>query len=139
MSAIILLAARFTLALALYAFLGWALWFLWRDMQRHSRSMDLPAIPILSFTVGGAERNTYRFSKAEVVIGRDPACDCHLQEQTISARHARFSFHHNQWWLEDLGSHNGTTLNREKVREPLVVTTGDHIRLGQVKFDLRIG
>ncbi|MBN1145708.1 MAG: FHA domain-containing protein [Anaerolineales bacterium] len=140
MSAPVLLILRLALTAALYAFLAWGLWVLWSDLRRSSRSLAAPQAPPLSLARGEAgEQPAGRFTSAEVIAGRDPACDLQVQDKTISARHARLSYHHGQWWVEDLRSRNGTFLNQEKVVEPLVMAAGDQLRLGQVVFLVEIG
>lgn len=140
MSGPILLIIRFLLAAALYAFLGWALWTLWRDLRRGSEALVGPQAPLLSLILAGEEGDRpFRFTTPEVIIGRDPANDCPLEDKTISAQHARLSYHHGQWWVEDLGSRNGTFLNQEPVVEPLVVASGDRLRCGQVVLGISIG
>lgn len=57
-----------------------------------------------------------------------------LQDETASAHHPRLSFHEGQWWLEDLGSRNGTTVNGIALEGPLVLTYGDQIAFGRVEF-----
>jgi pSer/pThr/pTyr-binding forkhead associated (FHA) protein len=133
----ILLALRLLLAVALYAFLVWALWLMWRDLRQQSRQLAAPAAPPLILTLknDGAEL-TYRFTTAEVIIGRDPTCNLRLDEKTLSARHARLSYHHGQWWVEDLHSTNGTLLNAERVSEPVVAAAGDLLRCGAVLFEV---
>jgi pSer/pThr/pTyr-binding forkhead associated (FHA) protein len=76
---------------------------------------------------------------AEILIGRDPACDCQLDDMTVSAHHAKLEYHHNQWWVEDLGSTNGTYLNQENINTATVLAPGDELQIGQVtlKVDLR--
>ncbi|RPI33891.1 MAG: FHA domain-containing protein [Chloroflexota bacterium] len=138
MSATVLLIFRILMVAVLYAFLGLALFTIWRDLRRQVEAVSSfrsPAITLLS-TKG---EPVCRFAKPEVIVGRDPACDCPLDDKTVSTRHARFSFHHNQWWLEDMGSTNGTLLNREPVSSPLVVTSGDQLCCGQVEMTIIIG
>ena len=72
-------------------------------------------------------------------MGREPACDFPINDQTVSSRHARLSFHQNQWWLEDMASTNGTYLNGEAVTTAVVITHGDALRLGQVGVMISIG
>jgi pSer/pThr/pTyr-binding forkhead associated (FHA) protein len=48
------------------------------------------------------------------------------------------SYHHNQWWLEDLGSTNGTLLNQEKLTIPTVVISGDEFRCGETRFTITL-
>ena len=73
-----------------------------------------------------------------MTIGRDPACECPVDDEAVSARHARLSYHHNQWWLEDLDSTNGTLLNQEKLAIPTVVISGDEFRCGGTRFTISL-
>lgn len=67
-----------------------------------------------------------------VRIGRDPSNQIVLNDDRFTSRyHAWVTFDSNKFWLEDLGSTNGTLLNGGQVerREPL--TSGDKIRIGE--------
>lgn len=139
MSGPILLVLRIAIAVALYAFLGWGLWLIWRDLRRQSQALGMPVHPPLLLTLQKDEQPAkYRFTSPEVTIGRDSTCECRLDAPTISARHARLSYHHGQWWLEDLHSRNGTYLNDEPVRSQVVVISGDCLRCGSLVFDIEI-
>lgn len=139
MSGPILLVLRIAIVISLYAFLGWGLWLLWQDLRRQSRSLSEPVSPALLLALqDGDQPMMYRFTSPEVTIGRDPTCECRLEAPTISARHARLSFHHSQWWIEDLHSRNGTFLNDEPVRGQVVITTGDSLRCGSLVFTITI-
>lgn len=140
MSALIALALRLLLALALYAFLGWALWTLWRDIQREADRVVTRRAPGISLAVQKAGQLTAikYFIQPEIALGRDPACDIPIMDETVSARHARLVYHHGQWWLEDLNSTNGTRLNQVMVTTPTVLTSGDEIDLGQVRISINI-
>ena len=134
MSGIIFLILRLLLALALFAFLGYVLWTLWRDLGRQDEILESRRLPPMK--VSFADGSQRLFSMREVLIGRDPLCEMVLDDPTVSNRHARLSYHHGQWWLEDLQSTNGTFLNNEPVLAPLVVTSGDVLRCGQVGLTL---
>ncbi|OGO38556.1 MAG: hypothetical protein A2W35_16100 [Chloroflexi bacterium RBG_16_57_11] len=139
MSGPILLAVRIAIAVALYAFLGWGLWLLWRDLRRQSRLLSAAVNPALVMARQGSDPLAmYRFTSPEVTIGRDTTCECRLNDPIISARHARLSFHHAQWWIEDLHSRNGTFLNDEPVRSQVVVASGDSLRCGTLVFLISI-
>ncbi len=138
LSAPILLALRILLALALYGFLGLALGLTWKSLRAASQRLAAPQYPRIALRPAGSEAEPNFFHAQVVLVGRDPASDLHLDDPTISARHARLSFHHSQWWLEDLRSRNGTLLNQEVVTEPVVITDGDHLRCGQVEFTIFI-
>jgi pSer/pThr/pTyr-binding forkhead associated (FHA) protein len=139
MSGIVLLALRFVMAFALYAFLGWAVYTLWKDMKRQKDLIDarkIPGIDLLVEIEGQVEPHT--FSISELVIGRDQTCDLILNVNTVSAEHTRLSFHHQNWWVEDLGSRNGTFLNMERVATPAILVSGDELQLGQVFVQITI-
>jgi pSer/pThr/pTyr-binding forkhead associated (FHA) protein len=138
MSGQVLLALRFLLAASLYTFLGAALLVLWRDLKRQAEILAASQSPPLTLVVK-EEQVTFHFTKPEIILGRDPTCDATLVDKTVSTEHARLSYHHNQWWLEDLGSTNGTFLNEEPVTFPNVVTTGDLLRCGQVVLSIQVG
>jgi hypothetical protein len=56
-------------------------------------------------------------------IGRDDSCEIHLDDPMISRRHAEVSHSEGLWWIQDLGSRNGTTLDGKLVtRVPLPPT-----------------
>lgn len=139
-SAPVLLILRLALALSLYGFLAWALLTLWRELKLQSEMRVYRQPPALSLHLPAAEGpQSHRFTNPEIFIGRDPACDLTLEDSTVSAQHARLSYHHSQWWIEDLGSTNGTFLNREYVFTPLVVTSGDELHIGQVCLAVSMG
>lgn len=68
------------------------------------------------------------------VIGRSGDCDIVTGDSFTSARHARIFLHGGQYWLEDLGSKNGTYLNGVKVDVPAVLADGDGIEVGGTIF-----
>lgn len=136
MSGILLLILRILLAAALYAFLGWAVITIWRDLRAQGRAISAPEIPSLSLTAVEPERGGEMgpVETAELIIGRSTNCDHLITDETVSARHARLSYHHNQWWVEDLKSTNGTYLNDERVNVPTVMVSGDELRCGQARM-----
>jgi pSer/pThr/pTyr-binding forkhead associated (FHA) protein len=139
MSGTILLIIRLAMALALYGFLGWAVWTLWRDIKRQSELMATRRVPIIKLVNRvAAEELSYEFTTPDLVIGRDQTCDLILDEKTVSAEHARLSYHHGNWWVEDLHSRNGTLLNLELLTTSAVLTSGDELQLGQVMLQIEI-
>lgn len=133
MSATIMLVLRVMLAGLLYAFLGWALYTLWRDLQRAAQLQAVrQARPIRLEFGAGETQQVWTFTQPEVIIGRTGTCDIHLDDKTVSSRHTRLAYHHGQWWVEDLASTNGTFLNGEAVTTPVVLTQDDLLRCGQV-------
>jgi pSer/pThr/pTyr-binding forkhead associated (FHA) protein len=136
MSGPIVLGLRMLLALALYGFLGWALYVLWNEVQKQAQLLATRRIPGLSISIrqGRAAPVMRNFSQPEIILGRDPGCDIPLSDETVSTRHAQLTYHHGQWWVEDLASTNGTHLNKALVTTPTVLASGDEIRCGKTRL-----
>lgn len=136
MSASLVLTLRLVTVLALFAFLGWAFYFLVREVHKQSFSLAHRRIPAISITVkdGSGNSNLRYFTQPEIIIGRDPASDIPLADDAVSARHAQLNYHHGQWWLEDLSSTNGTFLNDLTISMPTVITSGDEIKCGSLRL-----
>ncbi len=138
MSAYIFLVLRLAMAVALLVFVCWALWNLWRDLRFQAKKVSELRAPKLTLTLNQVPSISASSSQAEVYVGRDSACDFHFDHGTLSARHARFQYHHGQWWIEDLKSSNGTYLNEDPVISPVVLTTQDQLRFGELIFSVKI-
>ncbi len=140
MSGPVVLALRLLLTISLYVFLAWAFLTLWRDIKSQGRFLVSHCIPPLSLTIqrDDVSPQIRNFVRPEVTVGRSPACECALEDETVSSRHARLSYHHNQWWLEDLNSTNGTLLNQEKVTLPTVVISGDEFTCGDTHLTISL-
>ncbi len=137
MTGTVILVLRILLVIALYTFLLRALYTIWRDLAVQASQISGRQVPLLRLT-STAPEGRHDFEVAEVIIGRDPACEQPLTNDTVSARHARLSYHHNQWWLEDLNSTNGTFLNDERVYTPVVIISGDEVRCGSESLVVEI-
>jgi len=138
MIATVVLALRFALAIALYAFLGWAFFTLLQELKQQGNKLSTQKKPGITIFFRSQNRDNLRhFLQTEVMIGRDTNCDLSVLDEALSAHHARVTHHHGQWWLEDLNSRNGTFLNREKLNTPAVVITGDQFKCGNTLFDIR--
>jgi pSer/pThr/pTyr-binding forkhead associated (FHA) protein len=138
LSATILLALRLIMAAALYAFLAWGILILWRDLRNQAQSLSKQKVPALRVSLLGDQNRSeeLRFTSPEIVIGRHPRCEWVLANDTVSSRHACMVYHHDQWWLEDLGSRNGTFLNGAALTAPAVLANMDQVRCGQVNFSI---
>jgi pSer/pThr/pTyr-binding forkhead associated (FHA) protein len=140
MIATLVLLLRLTLAIALYAFLGWALWNLLREFKQQGDKLATRKQPAIRLTIqmDQGQESVRQFSQPQIMIGRDTKCELSMMDEALSAHHARLTHHHGQWWLEDLNSTNGTFLNREKLTTPAVVITGDHFKCGNTIFTIQV-
>ena len=72
-----------------------------------------------------------------ILIGRADDSTLVLTDDFASSRHARLTNRGGQWYVEDLGSTNGTYLDQQRVQGPLLVSPGQPIRIGQTVLELR--
>ena len=139
MSGIVVLILRIFLAAALYAFLGWALYTLWRDLRMQTLILAAQKTPTITLTrIGMDEFEPASFQKSEIFIGRELTSSLPIIDDTVSGQHARLAYRHNQWWVEDRKSTNGTFLNDEPVQTMTVLVSGDEIRVGQTVMKVEI-
>lgn len=71
-------------------------------------------------------------------LGRAPTNTIPIDDTFASSEHALIALRNGQWWLEDRKSRNGTTLNDVLIEHPVVVTQGDVIGIGSVKFRIEL-
>jgi pSer/pThr/pTyr-binding forkhead associated (FHA) protein len=71
-----------------------------------------------------------------VVIGRGSDCQIRLDDDYSSTRHARLFQSEGQWWVEDLGSTNGTYLDGQRVTRPVSAEIGGSIRIGRTTLNI---
>lgn len=136
--AILLLIMRVLLALLLYAFLALLLIFLWRDFRRGEQSEESLPDAHLLVEVGPDPGKVFPLGR-DNTLGRSAENDVRLPDETVSAQHARVSFGQGMWWIEDLGSRNGTLLNQSALEQPAVLSSGDRIDVGQVRLTFKSG
>jgi len=65
-------------------------------------------------------------------LGRSPESGIRVEEDSVSARHAAIRFESGRWWLEDLGSTNGTYVNQMRVTGRAPLREGDVVQVGLV-------
>lgn len=72
-----------------------------------------------------------------VLLGRGTDAAIRLDDDYVSTRHARFATNGEQWFVEDLGSTNGTFLGSQRITAPTPVGLGQQVRLGKTIVELR--
>ena len=73
--------------------------------------------------------------QSTIVIGRGATADFVVSNPSVSRRHAMVLQEGDDWFVEDLGSGNGTFLNERLIAQRALLTTGDQIRLGSVVLE----
>jgi pSer/pThr/pTyr-binding forkhead associated (FHA) protein len=74
---------------------------------------------------------------ASMTIGRGTECELLIDDTYASSQHARLFGKNGSWYVEDLGSTNGTFVNDQKLAAPAMVQQGDRIRVGTTMLELR--
>jgi pSer/pThr/pTyr-binding forkhead associated (FHA) protein len=88
-------------------------------------------------TAGQLAGTRITLGEAQITIGRAEDSTLVITDDFASARHARLVPRDGQWFVEDLGSTNGTYLDRGKVSGPTPVPLGVPIRIGRTSLELR--
>ncbi len=73
----------------------------------------------------------------ELTVGRAGGCQITLDDTFVSQLHARVFRRDGQLFVEDLGSTNGTYLNRKKVTAPIAIRKGDRLQIGKTVMELQ--
>ena len=74
---------------------------------------------------------------APILIGRGSDAAIRLDDDYVSTRHARIAASGDQWFVEDLGSTNGTYIGNARITQPTTLTPGTQVRVGKTVIELR--
>jgi pSer/pThr/pTyr-binding forkhead associated (FHA) protein len=92
---------------------------------------------VLVVTAGALKGTSLDLNQQQITLGRANDATLVLNDDYASSRHARIFPQDGQWIVEDLGSTNGTYLDRQKVTRPMPVPLGVPIRIGKTVLELR--
>jgi pSer/pThr/pTyr-binding forkhead associated (FHA) protein len=105
-----------------------------RQRTKPRRGSNAPAVVLVR--TNGKRGGSHRLA-GPMQIGRAESCEIQPKDDYLSQFHARLFSRDGLWYVEDLGSTNGTFLNDHKVAGPLEVHAGDDVRLGRTVLQLR--
>lgn len=91
----------------------------------------------LVVTAGPLTGTKITLGEQPILVGRADDSTLVLTDDFASSRHARLTNRGGQWYVEDLGSTNGTYLDQQRVQGPLLINPGQPIRIGQTALELR--
>ena len=136
MSAIIILILRVFAVASLYAFLGFIIFILWKDLKETDKKTGGSLqTSIIIKDISKDEIQDFRDN--EIFIGRDALAQIRLQhDESVSNMHARIFRKDENWWVEDLQSTNGTFLNKEPIVTPTIIVAGDKITCGKTTIEI---
>jgi FHA domain/zinc-ribbon domain len=91
--------------------------------------------PALVVRSGGGRAGEHFSPQGErTTIGRSPDNDIFLDDVTVSRKHAVLAQNGNEFLIEDLGSLNGTFVNRRRIEAPTRLETGDEVQIGKYRL-----
>ena len=144
---VLILLLRIAAAIVLYLFLLGVVAVMWRDWRTVARQADqshqastrsLGRLVVVDS--GQTEHSPGQSFPLGVVtgLGRAPSNTVIVEDNFASSEHALLSLRNGRWWLEDLGSRNGTRLNGERLTAPAIVAMGDEIGIGSLRLRIEL-
>ena len=107
------------------------------SQQRQKRQPHSTVPRSLVVTQGALTGTSLPLREAGTIIGRNPECALILDDDFASGRHARIFHRDGAWFVEDLGSTNGTFVGAERLTGPVRVEAGSTLRIGKTVIELR--
>ena len=86
---------------------------------------------------GGNKGEAISLDEAPLLIGRGNDAAIRLDDDYVSTRHARIADSGEQWFVEDLGSTNGTYVGTTRITQPTALQLGTQVRIGKTILELR--
>jgi len=96
-------------------------------------------VSFLVLMTGGKAGERYRLVKEKTIIGRHPGCDIVVDSGSVSRQHASIEMKDGGWWVEDLGSRNGTIVNGEILTEQHRLEAADEIGVCDDRLVFTVG
>jgi pSer/pThr/pTyr-binding forkhead associated (FHA) protein len=97
-----------------------------------------PGTAMLIVRRGPSEGTSFVLDSDLVTVGRSDDADVVLDDVTVSRRHAEFIRDARGWQCRDVGSLNGTYVNRERI-ETTALSGGDEVQIGKYRFVFLVG
>lgn len=135
MSAILVLILRILLVVCLYAFLIIAIYKMWGKtfpLTNEAKKNESPPVFLKNLEDG----EEFGFKDTEVLIGREEGNQVLLDDESVSAIHAKLKFFQGKWQIEDLSSTNGTFINDQRIFTPTALVSGDTILVGSTSIEI---
>ena len=95
--------------------------------------------PTLAVRSGGPTGAVFPLDHETVTIGREPSADVFLDDVTVSRNHAVITIDPSGAALRDLGSLNGTYVNRRRIEGDERLEDGDEIQIGKFRLTFLLG
>jgi hypothetical protein len=135
---LVLWAVRILFLLLIYLFLARVIRALLRDLRAAAREPEVrPGRLVVLASLSGEPPAGHSFALDVVTpLGRDVNNAIVVDDPFASAEHAVLTFRGRSWYLEDLGSTNGTYINGRPVAGVAPIGFGDELQIGEVRMRL---
>jgi pSer/pThr/pTyr-binding forkhead associated (FHA) protein len=117
-----------------------------RDRRTRTQRQAKPARPVkqrrgdpthVVIREGANQNESVSLAEEPLLIGRGTDAAIRLDDDYVSTRHARIARSGEQWFVEDLGSTNGTYVGARRITQPTVIGLGAQVRIGKTILELR--
>ena len=106
--------------------------------RRQPKQKARKGSPTHVLVVDGANKGERAdLAQAPILIGRGADAAIRLDDDYVSTRHARIAASGDHWFVEDLGSTNGTYIGSARITQPTTLTLGTQVRIGKTLLELR--
>jgi len=106
--------------------------------RRQPKQKARKGSPTHVLVVDGANKGERAdLAEAPILIGRGGDAAIRLDDDYVSTRHARIGASGGQWFVEDLGSTNGTYIGSARITQPTTLTLCTQVRIGKTLLELR--
>ncbi len=102
--------------------------------QKEMSMVDTGRLVVINSSLPDLNYGDIFLIERDIIIGRGDSSSLVIKDTFASNQHARIFVRQGQYWLEDLGSTNGTFVNETQVERPVVLADGDRLRVGSVIF-----
>ena len=103
------------------------------EIEEASLANDIDGPALVVRSGGGRAGESFEAIGDRALIGRSPECDVFLDDVTVSRRHAELTRDGNVFTIRDLGSLNGTFVNRRRI-ESSVLEDDDEVQIGKYRM-----
>lgn len=129
---------------AMYLLLAVVVWMQARELAHATTRRISPVapakgrrIPARLVRIEGIGPQSVELVPPETTLGRDASCHVHINDSSVSHKHARVYHSDGEWYVEDLGSTNGTFVNERPLTHPVMLRPGDVLAVGRSILEAR--
>lgn len=146
MPEIVYVTLRYVVLGLLYVFVFLVARLIYREMKpaparqpatsaRRDRMGRRPSL--VAYDAKGHKTRLDAFLGDQLILGRGPDCGVELKDEFASTLHAKIYCAEGRYYIEDLGSTNGTYVNGRRINSPAELRSGDSIKIGRTVMEFR--